>query len=221
MLLGLSFAWQIILVFWRQMGFLWAIKYFPFMFCLDHDLYGKSILICSYFTETIIFISELPVIIRKRISCTSQYYFYIAINLHWFFWQKTYFYTVIFQWLKNMKIDIDFIIKVINKTFFWILPLMMLKWKSPSIITDFYKSNLTIMLTRPIFFNDVRIANNYSKIQCILAGHSCISSQYTIFNLLSHFGTSWSLNLWLLTWYFCVVYWVIWEWNTLLKGPLT
>lgn len=191
------------------------------MFCLDHDLYGKSILICSYFTETIIFISELPVIIRKRISCTSQYYFYIAINLHWFFWQKTYFYTVIFQWLKNMKIDIDFIIKVINKTFFWILPLMMLKWKSPSIITDFYKSNLTIMLTRPIFFNDVRIANNYSKIQCILAGHSCISSQYTIFNLLSHFGTSWSLNLWLLTWYFCVVYWVIWERNTLLKGPLT
>lgn len=120
------------------------------------------------------------------------------------FLTKTYFSTVIFQWLKNMKIDIDFIIKVINKTFFWILPLMMLKWKSPSIITDFYKSNLTIMLTRPIFFNDVRIANNYSKIQCILAGHSCISSQYTIFNLLSHFGTSWSLNLWLLTWYFCV-----------------
>lgn len=119
MLLGLSFAWQIILVFWRQMGFLWAIKYFPFMFCLDHDLYGKSILICSYFTETIIFISELPVIIRKRISCISQYYFYIAINLHWFFWQKTYFYTAIFQWLKNMKIDIDFIIKVINKTYFW------------------------------------------------------------------------------------------------------
>lgn len=88
MLLGLSFAWQIKLVSWRQMGFLWAIKYFPFMFCLDHDLYGKSILICSYFTETIIFISELPVIIRKCISCINQYYFYIAINLHWFFWQK-------------------------------------------------------------------------------------------------------------------------------------
>lgn len=96
------------------------------------------------------------------------------------FLTKTYFSTVIFQWLKNMKIDIDFIIKVINKTFFWILPLMMLKWKSPSIITDFYKSSMTIMLTRPIFFNDVRIANNYSKIQCILAGHSCISSQYTV-----------------------------------------
>lgn len=65
--------------------------------------------------------------------------------------------------------------------FFEILPLMMLKWKSLSIITDFYKSILTIMLTRQFFFNDVRIANNYSKIQCILAGHSCISSQYTIF----------------------------------------
>lgn len=137
------------------------------------------------------------------------------------FLTKINFYTVIFQWLKNMKIDIDFIIEVINKTYFWILPLMMLKWKSRSIITEFYKSILTIMLTRQIFFNDVRIANNYSKIQCILAGHSCISSQYTIFNLLSHFGTSWSLNLWLLTWYFCVVYWVIWERNTLLKGPLT
>lgn len=97
------------------------------------------------------------------------------------FLTKINFYTVIFQWLKNMKIDIDFIIEVINKTYFWILPLMMLKWKSRSIITEFYKSILTIMLTRQIFFNDVRIANNYSKIQCILAGHSCISSQYTIF----------------------------------------
>lgn len=136
------------------------------------------------------------------------------------FLTKTYFYTVIFQWLKNMKIDIDFIIKVINKTYFWNF-LKFFLWWCLNEITDFYKSILTIMLTRQFFFNDVRIANNYSKIQCILAGHSCISSQYTIFNLLSHFGTSWSLNLWLLTWYFCVVYWVIWERNTLLKGPLT
>lgn len=135
------------------------------------------------------------------------------------FLTKTYFSTVIFQWLKNMKIDIDFIIKVINKTFFWILPLMMLKWKSPSIITDFYKSNMTIMLTRPIFFNDVRIANNYSKIQCILAGHSCISSQYTIFVV--SFRDILIFKPMALNWYFCVVYWVIWERNTLLKGPLT
>lgn len=100
--------------------------------------------------------------------------------------------------------------------FFEILPLMMLKWKSLSIITDFYKSILTIMLTRPIFFNDVKIANNYSKSWLVTAVF-LLSIQY----LLSHFGTSWSLNLWLLTWYFCVVYWVIWERNTLLKGPLT
>lgn len=41
------------------------------MFCLDYDLYGKLILICFYFIEIIIFISELLVIIRKRIFCIS------------------------------------------------------------------------------------------------------------------------------------------------------